>query len=238
MFMLDFRFVIPIVFLLASCAQVGTISGGPKDQQPPRIVSCNPQDGQKNVNTDFIFIEFDEFINLQKPSENIILLPSNIEYDYMLKGKELQINFKDKLKENTTYSLYLNEAIKDITEGNDSLIQIAFSTGNEIDENEAYFHVFDRNEEIGGLLTFGIPEFKLEKSVVRRRRKILEEMGIKFNLGIEIGKDIGFKKLYDNYDAVFLAMGTYTSLEGGFRGEKLPGVYKACLLYTSPSPRD
>ena len=87
--------------------------------------------------------------------------------------------------------------------------------------------VFDKNEEIGGLLTFGIPEFKLEKSVVRRRRKILEEMGINFHLGVEVGKDINFNTLYQNYDAVFLAMGTYTSLEGGFRGEKLPGVYKA-----------
>ena len=87
--------------------------------------------------------------------------------------------------------------------------------------------VFDKNEEIGGLLTFGIPEFKLEKSVVRRRRKILEEMGVKFKLGKEIGKDISFEELYDDYDAVFLGMGTYTSLEGGFNGEKLPGVYKA-----------
>ena len=88
-------------------------------------------------------------------------------------------------------------------------------------------HVYDKNDEIGGLLTFGIPEFKLEKSVVQRRRKILEEMGIKFHLGKEIGKDVPFKKLYNDYDAVFLAMGTYTSLEGGFKGEKLPGVYKA-----------
>ena len=88
-------------------------------------------------------------------------------------------------------------------------------------------HVYDKNEEIGGLLTFGIPEFKLEKSVIKRRRKILEEMGIKFYLGKEIGKDIPFKKIYEKYDAVFLAMGTYTSLEGGFSGEKLPGVYKA-----------
>jgi glutamate synthase (NADPH/NADH) small chain len=88
-------------------------------------------------------------------------------------------------------------------------------------------HVFDKNEEIGGLLTFGIPEFKLEKSVVKRRRKILEDMGVEFNLGKEIGKDIPFKKLYSDYDAVFLAMGTYTSLEGGFAGEKLPQVYKA-----------
>ncbi|MDA9370811.1 FAD-dependent oxidoreductase [Gammaproteobacteria bacterium] len=87
--------------------------------------------------------------------------------------------------------------------------------------------VFDKQPEIGGLLTFGIPEFKLEKSVVRRRRKILEDMGIKFHLNKEIGKDIGFQKLHDNYDAVFLGMGTYTSLEGGFKGESLPQVHKA-----------
>ena len=90
-------------------------------------------------------------------------------------------------------------------------------------------NVYDKNEEIGGLLTFGIPEFKLEKSVVRRRRKILEDMGINFHLGKEIGKDIPFKKLYEEHDAVFLAMGTYTSLEGGFEGEKLPGVYLSLI---------
>ena len=87
--------------------------------------------------------------------------------------------------------------------------------------------VFDKQPEIGGLLTFGIPEFKLEKSVVRRRRKILEEMGIKFHLNKEIGKDIALKKLFNKYDAIFLGMGTYTSLEGGFRGEDLPQVHKA-----------
>ena len=87
--------------------------------------------------------------------------------------------------------------------------------------------VYDKQPEIGGLLTFGIPEFKLEKSVVRRRRKILEEMGIKFHLTKEIGKDISFKKLHEKYDAVFLGMGTYTSLEGGFKGEDLPQAHKA-----------
>ena len=87
--------------------------------------------------------------------------------------------------------------------------------------------VYDKQSEIGGLLTFGIPEFKLEKSVVRRRRKILEEMGIKFHLNKEVGKDISFKKLHEGYDAIFLGMGTYTSLEGGFRGESLPQVHKA-----------
>ena len=74
------------------------------------------------------------------------------------------------------------------------------------------------------MLTFGIPEFKLEK-VVRRRRKILEEMGVEFFLGKKLAK-IYPSKLYEDYDAVFLAMGTYTSLRV-FEGEKLPGVFKA-----------
>ncbi|MFL2699983.1 MAG: glutamate synthase subunit beta [SAR86 cluster bacterium] len=98
-------------------------------------------------------------------------------------------------------------------------------------------YVYDKYEEIGGLLTFGIPEFKLEKKVVKRRRKILEDMGVEFILGKEIGKDIKFKKLYDNYDAVFLGMGTYTALEGGFKGEKLPGVYKALDYLISSTNR-
>ena len=87
--------------------------------------------------------------------------------------------------------------------------------------------VYDKHPEIGGLLTFGIPEFKLEKSVVRRRRKILEEMGIKFHLNKEVGKNISFKTLHEKYDAVFLGMGTYTSLKGGFIGEDLPQAHKA-----------
>ncbi|MEW5942713.1 MAG: FAD-dependent oxidoreductase [Pseudomonadota bacterium] len=87
--------------------------------------------------------------------------------------------------------------------------------------------VFDRYDEIGGLLTFGIPEFKLEKEVVRTRRRVFEEMGIEFRLNTEIGKDIPFQKLLDEYDAVFLGMGTYTFMKGGFPGEDLPGVLEA-----------
>lgn len=87
--------------------------------------------------------------------------------------------------------------------------------------------VYDRHPEIGGLLTFGIPEFKLEKSVVKLRREVMEGMGVKFMLNTEIGKDILFQKLVDEYDAVFLGMGTYTYMEGGFPGENLPGVHAA-----------
>ncbi|MCF6256578.1 MAG: FAD-dependent oxidoreductase [Gammaproteobacteria bacterium] len=87
--------------------------------------------------------------------------------------------------------------------------------------------VFDRHPEIGGLLTFGIPEFKLEKDVVKNRRAILEEMGVEFRLNIEIGKDIPLQTLLDEYDAVFLGMGTYTYMKADIPGEDLPGVHAA-----------
>lgn len=87
--------------------------------------------------------------------------------------------------------------------------------------------VFDKYPEIGGLLTFGIPEFKLEKYVMDRRRMIFEDMGIEFRLNTEVGKDISFESIYAEYDAVFLGMGTYTYMKGGFPGEELEGVYEA-----------
>ncbi len=87
--------------------------------------------------------------------------------------------------------------------------------------------VFDKYPEIGGLLTFGIPEFKLEKRVMEQRREIFQSMGIEFRLNTEVGKDVEFQSLIDDYDAVFLGMGTYTYMKGGFPGEDLPGVFDA-----------
>ncbi len=87
--------------------------------------------------------------------------------------------------------------------------------------------VFDRHPMIGGLLTFGIPPFKLEKDVVERRHELLAGMGVEFILNTEIGEDIPFQTLLDDYDAVFLGMGAYTAVRGGFRGESLIGVHKA-----------
>jgi glutamate synthase (NADPH/NADH) small chain len=87
--------------------------------------------------------------------------------------------------------------------------------------------VYDRYQEIGGLLTFGIPPFKLEKEVIKRRRELMEEMGVEFVLGTDIGTDLPFQQLLDEYDAVFLGMGTYTYMKGGFPGEDLPGVHEA-----------
>jgi glutamate synthase (NADPH/NADH) small chain len=87
--------------------------------------------------------------------------------------------------------------------------------------------VFDRYAQIGGLLTFGIPPFKLEKDVMQTRRELMEGMGVEFRLNTDIGQDISFQSLLDDYDAVFMGMGTYTYMKGGFPGEDLPGVHDA-----------
>ncbi|ADN74868.1 glutamate synthase (NADPH) small subunit [Ferrimonas balearica DSM 9799] len=93
--------------------------------------------------------------------------------------------------------------------------------------NGAQVTVYDRMPEIGGLLTFGIPSFKLEKSVVRKRRTLLEGMGIRFELGIDIGRDKTFDDLLAEHDAVFLGMGTYKAMAGGLPGESAKGVHQA-----------
>ena len=77
--------------------------------------------------------------------------------------------------------------------------------------------IYDAYSEIGGLLTFGIPPFKLEKQVVRTRREILEGMGVEFILNTHIGDDKPFQALLDEFDAVFLGMGAYTFVRGGCR---------------------
>jgi glutamate synthase (NADPH) small chain len=98
--------------------------------------------------------------------------------------------------------------------------------------------VFDRYAKIGGLLTFGIPPFKLEKDVVEKRREIMEGMGVEFRLNTEVGRDIAIEELTRDFDAVFLGMGTYAYVKGGFAGEDLPGVHEALPYLVSNINRE
>jgi len=87
--------------------------------------------------------------------------------------------------------------------------------------------VFDKYPEIGGLLTFGIPSFKLEKQIMQRRREFLQDIGVSFRLNTEIGKQITIETLQSDYDAIFLGMGCYTSVTGDLAGSDSTGVIKA-----------
>jgi glutamate synthase (NADPH/NADH) small chain len=87
--------------------------------------------------------------------------------------------------------------------------------------------VYDRQREIGGLLTFGIPPFKLDKGVVRTRREVLEGMGVRFLLNKEVGRDVEFGALLDEYDAIFIGTGAYTYVDAQLPGRELRGVHDA-----------
>ena len=87
--------------------------------------------------------------------------------------------------------------------------------------------VFDCYEEIGGLLTFGIPPFKLDKTVMRMRRDVLEGMGVTFVLNTEVGRDVAFSTLMRDYDAVFVGTGAYTAVDAKLPGRERGGVHAA-----------
>ena len=87
--------------------------------------------------------------------------------------------------------------------------------------------MFEKANRPGGLLTYGIPNFKLEKEVVFRRFKFLQDAGMKLFLNVEVGKDIDFKELMENYDAVFIGIGAEKSKKANLAGENAEGVFMA-----------
>jgi glutamate synthase (NADPH/NADH) small chain len=97
-------------------------------------------------------------------------------------------------------------------------------------------HVYDRHDRVGGLMIYGIPNFKLEKEVVLARWRQFEAGGIQFHLGVAVGADITLAELRERHDAVFLATGVYKAREIGCPGDDLPGVVRA-LDYLTASNR-
>ena len=144
--MVGYRYLILLVgLLLCSCAQVGTISGGEKDITAPKPVAdkINPLNGSTRFMVKEVEIPFDEFFRLNNANINIRIVPSHTTIQSRVKGKSLFLSWEDDLQENTTYAIYLNNAVKDITESNDSIIQYVFSTGDELDTLSYSIYVAD-----------------------------------------------------------------------------------------------
>ncbi len=101
------------------------------------------------------------------------------------------------------------------------------AAGEELRRRGYQVHVYDRHDRAGGLMMYGIPGFKLEKEIVTRRWRLLEEGGIRFHLNCEVGRDVSFAELRARHDAVLLATGVYQARELGGPGSGLPGIVKA-----------
>ena len=97
--------------------------------------------------------------------------------------------------------------------------------------------IYDRYDRAGGLLIYGIPGFKLEKHVVQRRIKLLEESGIKFVLNFEVGKDSSLTDLREKHDAILIATGVYKAREVNLPGNDLSNIFPAMEFLTASNKK-
>ena len=97
--------------------------------------------------------------------------------------------------------------------------------------------IYDRYDRPGGLLIYGIPNFKLEKFVVERRTNLLKESGIKFELNFEVGKDQTLDQLRKKHDALLIATGVYKAREINIQGSDLDNIFPAMEFLTASNKK-
>lgn len=127
--------IILLSMLFLQCARQAQPSGGPKDADPPELISSNPQNGQKNFKGNQIELTLDELIKLKDPKEEIFITPSlGTNTKFIVKNNRLFIYPENAFKDSTTYSIAFRDAVQDINEGNPAEdLHLAFSTGPTID---------------------------------------------------------------------------------------------------------
>jgi hypothetical protein len=132
-----------VLFILGSCAQIGTLSGGEKDTTAPQLIGSFPVMGATQVYPELIQLQFDEFIELNNPMQNFRLEPADATLKTALKNRTVLVALKGELSPNTTYSLYIDGGVKDVSEGNDSVYQYVFSTGKTLDSSRQTYRLGD-----------------------------------------------------------------------------------------------
>jgi hypothetical protein len=161
-----YLFNIYIIILLVSCAKQSTPMGGPKDEDPPKLLSISPENESLNIKPKTIELEFDEYIKVENPNKQIIITPriKKEEMEVTAVKNKVILKLNQELEDSTTYVFNFQKTIKDITENNvpDNL-KLVFSTGPTIDSltfsgNVSY--IFPQKEKIMkdvlvGLYTIG-----------------------------------------------------------------------------------
>lgn len=150
----NYIILIFIFLIIISCAKQSTPMGGPKDEDPPKLVTMNPESGSLNNKPKIIELEFDEYIKVENPNKQILITP-RINKDEMevsaIKNKVI-IKLNQELEDSTTYVFNFQKTIKDITENNvPENLKLVFSTGQQIDSltfsgNVAY--IFPQKDQI------------------------------------------------------------------------------------------
>ncbi len=126
---------ISVIIAFSDCAHIATPRGGPKDTDPPEVVSFQPENYSTNLIPQKISVDFNEYITLQDVTNQVIISPPVEEKpDFKIRGKSLVFSLEEELLENTTYTIFFGDAIRDNHEGNIlTNFEYVFSTGNILD---------------------------------------------------------------------------------------------------------
>ena len=145
-----------VLAILCSCAKMGQPDGGWYDETPPAIVRTSPADQGVNIKAKKINIYFNEYIQVDNPTEKVVISPPQIEQaEIKPSGKKIEVELKDSLKPNTTYTIDFSDAISDNNENNPlGNYTFTFSTGDHIDTMQVAGYVLNAEnlEPIKGIL--------------------------------------------------------------------------------------
>jgi hypothetical protein len=125
-----------LIISLFSCAKQSTPMGGPKDEDPPKLISITPEMGSINTKPSIIELEFDEYVKVENPNKQIIITPriKKEEMEVTTNRNRVIIKLNQDIEDSTTYVFNFQKTIKDITEGNPpENLKLVFSTGPDID---------------------------------------------------------------------------------------------------------
>lgn len=141
----NFNAILLAIFILFGCASIQQPEGGPKDIDPPVLINESPKNYTRNFHSKKIVLEFDEYFKLTNEFTEISISPTqDIPPVYRIKKKSLEIEVKDSLEKNTTYTINFGKAITDVNEGNKFKdYTYVFSTGDQIDSLQISGQVID-----------------------------------------------------------------------------------------------
>lgn len=149
-------FLLFSVWLFTQCAQISPLTGGKKDTDAPRVLTCEPENTSTNFSSQQIEIQFDEYVVLKDIQNQLIVTPQPKENpEIEAKGKKVIITFKETLLPNTTYKISFGNAITDLREGNVlNNFEYILSTGNRIDSSKISGNVKEAftNKAMDGIL--------------------------------------------------------------------------------------
>jgi len=132
---IKYIYYLPVILFCWSCAQQGSPSGGPRDEDPPVVLECDPPNYSTRFEARKIEVTFDEYITLESVNQELIVSPPMEEKPTVkLRKRTMIIEYEDTLKSNTTYTFNFGEAIQDLHEGNKlQNYEYVFSTGDILD---------------------------------------------------------------------------------------------------------